>query len=106
MPDVLAARHKNLQRANAQTSPEQQGCTHQLQAESFSNFFADLNQRDRIMILTTKGWSGGDPTVWLAEGLLMYLAQNASEQLLTWLKLCEGKFVADATVSRFCKAIQ
>jgi Leucine carboxyl methyltransferase len=43
------------------------------------------------MELKKCGWRVDEPTVWLAEGLLMYLEQEASEQLLQTLaggRLC------------------
>lgn len=35
-----------------------------------------------IEMLLVAGWSNKAPTLWLAEGLLMYLTQKSSEHLL------------------------
>ncbi|DBA91010.1 TPA: hypothetical protein ACH3X2_004215 [Trebouxia sp. C0005] len=82
MKDVVAAKNIGLQRAGAQTAPDQQDCQFPLKAASFRNFSADLNRRYWIEMLIAAGWSNKAPTLWLAEGLLMYLTQKSSEHLL------------------------
>ena len=41
-----------------------------------------LMDRTWVQQLEGRGWFKTVPTLWLAEGLLMYLEQSASEQLL------------------------
>lgn len=82
MKDVVAAKNIGLQRAGAQTAADQQDCRFPLKAASFKNFSADLNRRYWIEMLIAAGWSNKAPTLWLAEGLLMYLTQKSSEHLL------------------------
>lgn len=53
MKDVVAAKNIGLQRAGAQTAPDQQDCQFPLKAASFRNFSADLNRRQSHWHLQT-----------------------------------------------------
>jgi methyltransferase (TIGR00027 family) len=46
---------------------------------------ADLVTDDWLHILTDTGWTPSQPTIWVAEGLLVYLNHEARTQLLTQL---------------------
>lgn len=46
---------------------------------------ADLVTDDWLQLLTDTGWAASQPTVWVAEGLLVYLNHDERTQLLTQL---------------------
>lgn len=46
---------------------------------------ADLVTDDWLQLLTDTGWTPSQPTVWVAEGLLVYLSHEDRTQLLTQL---------------------
>lgn len=48
--------------------------------------------------LENEGWFKSEPTLWLAEGLLMYLEQAASEQLLQDMS---GMLSAGSTINHW-----
>ena len=47
---------------------------------------ADLVTDDWLQLLTDTGWTPSQPTVWVAEGLLVYLNHDDRTQLLTQLR--------------------
>ncbi len=51
---------------------------------------ADLVADDWLQLLTDTGWTPVQPTVWVAEGLLVYLNHDDRTQLLTQLSSASG----------------
>lgn len=87
MPDVVQAKRRSLTEVNAQTTRMPQpgvtkGYAYDIHTANYCTFAADLQTRGWVEQLENEGWFRSVPTLWLAEGLLMYLEQAASEQLL------------------------
>lgn len=71
--DVLAAKQKAMRQLGASFNSEQLQSEHPLRAGRYAALAADLDERGWSKALLEKGFDPGQPTVWLAEGLLMYL---------------------------------
>lgn len=64
-------------------SPPGSGAKHPLMVATWSSVAADLRQPGWVEALVAAGFDAARPTVWAAEGLLMYLPEDAVRQLLT-----------------------
>lgn len=58
------------------------GVLHPLRAESWSGVVADLGDPSWVKSLTAAGFDHSKPTVWVAEGLVMYLEPDRTTALL------------------------
>mmetsp|Transcript_1012 Transcript_1012/g.2362 ORF Transcript_1012/g.2362 Transcript_1012/m.2362 type:complete len:293 (+) Transcript_1012:823-1701(+) len=84
--DVMAAKLATMTAAGAQLrggTSQGSGAKHPLMVATWSSVAADLCQPGWVEALVAAGFDAARPTVWAAEGLLMYLPEDAVRQLLT-----------------------
>lgn len=71
--DVLTAKRTAMQRLGAAFDGDEVQSEHPLRAARYAALAVDLNGRGWSKALLAEGFDPGQPTVWVAEGLLMYL---------------------------------
>jgi methyltransferase (TIGR00027 family) len=81
LPGVVEAKRKLLDQLGAGLAPGQP-CAHPLRAAAWAALPADLGRRGWSRALLQAGLDPGQPTVWVAEGLLMYLDPEQAAALL------------------------
>jgi len=62
------------------------GARYPLMAERYSTCTADLEEKGWTVQLIANGFDSAVPTVWLVEGLIMYLSYEAADALLRELQ--------------------
>ncbi|KAI8467476.1 MAG: S-adenosyl-L-methionine-dependent methyltransferase [Monoraphidium minutum] len=94
LPEVVAAKRAQLQRLGAALAPAPAGggsgggggggggARHPLRAASWAALSADLQRPGWSGTLLSAGLDAAAPTVWVAEGLLMYLTEAQVDALL------------------------
>lgn len=75
------------------------GVQYPLRAESWAGVAADLEDPSWVKTLADAGFDRSKPTVWIAEGLLMYLAPQRAQELLQEMAQASASGSALITVS-------
>jgi O-methyltransferase involved in polyketide biosynthesis len=83
VPEVVAAKRRQLAALGAGFDRSKAaGARHALRAASWTGLSADLGRPGVVAALVAAGFDVGQPTVWVAEGLLMYLTEQQTDDLL------------------------